>query len=275
MAAFPISAIQSIPAGFADIYRKCRFVKRSWTVKEESLWRGESQVERTHGTGPLVRLWQCSQLHCQSRRGTRSGGWHRTCVWSSRWLRSTLPLCRGVYGRMSLWRMPSSGRGALQTASAISRSGCWRNRLVNSKPLSVCTHSTVIAFAAGTLLRLSAESRRRNRCICSSYAPSTRYREYSSMAVYWYSFSSRRRRCSLRGTTLTSIWTRCPGPLHLLIGLRACTSLPSVFLRRSQSFASQHPPQALQAACMSPRLRSRAPQFHDAQASGCAGACRG
>ena len=46
--------------------------------------------------------------------------------------------------------------------------------------------------------------------LCSSYAPSTRYLEYSSIAVYWYSFNPGVA-MQLRGTTFTSICTRSPG----------------------------------------------------------------
>ena len=91
---------------------------------------------------------------------------------ASRWLRSTFPLCRGVYGLISLCRIPS--RAASASNSVGNSSGCWQNRFVNSKPLSVCTHSTVIPLrlnAATTFRRKSAEE----YVLCSSYAPSTRY----------------------------------------------------------------------------------------------------
>lgn len=55
-------------------------------------------------------------------------------------LLSTFPLCRGVKGRMSLWRIPCSCK-ARWNKVGVSLPEV-ENRFVNSEPLSVWTHST-------------------------------------------------------------------------------------------------------------------------------------
>ena len=89
------------------------------------------------------------------------------------------------------------------------------NCLANSAPLSVCTHSTSMPRA------LNCEAtRHKNKLdeyvLRSRYPYKMRYREYSSMAVYWYSsvllyFSMNVLDKHSFGTYFTSIWIHSPG----------------------------------------------------------------
>ncbi len=178
---------------------------------------------------------------------------------SSRWLRSTFPLCRGVYGLISLCRIPSRAASASNSVGNSLR--LLANRFVNSKPLSVCTHSTVIPLrlnAATTFRRKSAEE----YVLCSSYAPSTRYLRVFVDRRVLVQLQSRRCNAAARHHLHIDLYA-LPWPLHLFIRLWLVL-LCLLLLRRYQSLPAHHSPQALHAARISPRPHP-CPQFHDPQ----------
>src|SRR5699024_11027254 len=102
-------------------YKNCRFVKQIGRKRKKEFGEGRASSEGAWGG-------RCSDFGrqlaaCQSRRGTRSGGWHRTCA--------GLPdgcappsHCAAAYTALSACAVFPAAPPPLQTASAIP-SGCW------------------------------------------------------------------------------------------------------------------------------------------------------